>query len=206
MPSAVEIVSLGGLPTGIEYEDLSARISMPRNRALANVLFRLELIEAYGTGIGRMRESYEGEGLGPEITVAANTFSIVLPNRNAQDAKAAGDAESLPEAVIRALADGARTRAEIQAGLGVSQSTASRVLADLVGGGRGRGSGRAGGLGIACHSPSTGSRHPVGDARRLGRWAFCHMGRVGAPAAVRGLTADGYDGCVWSLASRWGLA
>ena len=50
---------------GIEYEDLSARISMPRNRALANVLFRLELIEAYGTGIGRMRESYEGEGLSP---------------------------------------------------------------------------------------------------------------------------------------------
>ena len=136
MPSAVEIVSLGGLPTGIEYEDLSARISMPRNRALANVLFRLELIEAYGTGIGRMRESYEGEGLGPEITVAANTFSIVLPNRNAQDAKAAGDAESLPKAVIRALADAARTRAEIQADLGVSRSTASRVLADLVGGGR----------------------------------------------------------------------
>lgn len=136
MPSAAEIMSLGGLPTGIEYEDLSARISMPRNRALANVLFRLELIEAYGTGIGRMRESYEGEGLSPEMTVTANTFSIVLPNRNAPDAKAAGDAESLPEAVICALADGARTRAEIQADLGVSQSTASRVLADLVGGGR----------------------------------------------------------------------
>lgn len=77
-----------------------------------------------------------GEGLSPEMTVTANTFSIVLPNRNAPDAKAAGDAESLPEAVIRALADGARTRAEIQADLGVSQSTVSRVLADLVGGGR----------------------------------------------------------------------
>lgn len=51
-----------GLPMGIEYEDLSTRISVPRNRALANVLFRLELIEAYGTSIGRMRESYEGRG------------------------------------------------------------------------------------------------------------------------------------------------
>lgn len=69
-----------------------------------------------------------------------------------------------------------------------------------------RRSGRAGGLGIACHSPGAGSRHPVGDARRLGRWAFCHMGRVDALAAVRGLTADGGDGRVWSLASRWGLA
>ena len=110
MPSAVEIVSLGGLPMGIEYEDLSARISMPRNRALANVLFRLELIEAYGTGIGRMRESYEGEGLSPEITVTTNTFSIVLPNRNAQDVKVAEAAGSL--------------------------STAGRILADLVSNGR----------------------------------------------------------------------
>lgn len=136
MPSAVEIVSLGGLPTGIEYEDLSARISMPRNRALANVLFRLELIEAYGTGIGRMRESYEGDRTTPEITVTANTFSIVLPNRNAPDVKAAEVAGSLSEAAMRALADGARTRAEVQADLGVSQSTTSRVLADLVSGGR----------------------------------------------------------------------
>lgn len=109
---------------------------MPRNRALANVLFRLELIEAYGTGIGRMRESYEGEGLSPEITVTANTFSIVLPNRNAPDARAPESAGSLPEAAMRSLADGARTRAEVQADLGVSQSTASRILADLVGSGR----------------------------------------------------------------------
>lgn len=136
MPSAVEIVSLGGLPMGIEYEDLSARISMPRNRALANVLFRLELIEAYGTGIGRMRESYEGEGLSPEITVTTNTFSIVLPNRNAQDVKVAEAAGSLSEAAMCALADGARTRAEVQASLGVSQSTAGRILADLVSSGR----------------------------------------------------------------------
>lgn len=136
MPSAVEIVSLGGLPMGIEYEDLSARISMPRNRALANVLFRLELIEACGTGIGRMRESYEGEGLSPEITVTANTFSIVLPNRNAQDVKVAEAAGSLSEAAMCALADGARTRAEVQASLGVSQSTAGRILADLVSSGR----------------------------------------------------------------------
>lgn len=136
MPSAVEIVSLGGLPMGIEYEDLSARISMPRNRALANVLFRLELIEAYGTGIGRMRESYEGEGLFPEIAVTANTFSIVLPNRNAPDARVPEPAGSLPEAAMRSLSDGARTRAEVQGDLGVSQSTAVRILADLVSSGR----------------------------------------------------------------------
>ena len=58
MPSAVEIISLGGF----ECEGLSARISMPRNRVLANARFLLGLIEAYGTSIGRMRESHEGRG------------------------------------------------------------------------------------------------------------------------------------------------
>lgn len=132
MPSSVEIVSLGGLPTGIEYEDLSARISMPRNRALANVLFRLELIEAYGTGIGRMRTSYGNGGLLPEISVTANTFSVTLPNRNVVEVWAPSAAARLLEEAVDALSSGARTRAEVQVALGVSQPTASRVLSELV--------------------------------------------------------------------------
>lgn len=96
-------MSLGGLPIGIECEGLSARIFMPRNRALANVLFRLEPIEAYGTGIGRMRDSYAGEALKPEITMTANTFSIVLPNRNAPGERATESAGLLAEAAVRAL-------------------------------------------------------------------------------------------------------
>lgn len=126
MPSAVEIVSLGGLPVGIEYEDLSARISMPRNRMLANVLFRLELIEAYGTGIGRMRQSYSGSGLAPRISVTANTFSVSLPNRNALAHRGVEDG------AIAVLAAGPKTRAEIQRELGVSQATAVRMLSSLV--------------------------------------------------------------------------
>lgn len=136
MPSMVEIVSLGGLPTGIEYEDLSARISMPRNRELANVLFRLELIEAYGTGIGRMRKSYEGEEAIPEISVTANTFSVVLPNRNASDGKGIESLGRLPEVAMGALANGAHTRSQVQAALEVSQSTANRILSELVSAGR----------------------------------------------------------------------
>lgn len=59
---------------------------------------------------------------------------------------------------------------------------------------------------IAVHV-GRGVRRPYYLASRaLARRAFCHMGRVDALAAVRGLTADGGDGRVWSLASRWGLA
>lgn len=135
MPSKVEIVSLGGLPLGLEYPDLSAHISMPRNRLLANVLFRLEVIEAYGTGIDRMKRSYSGSGLDVEIKVTPNTFSVTLPNRNAVGRSSQKSLE-VPNgyaAVAKALKDGAKTRRDVQDELGVSQSTAIRLLGELAG-------------------------------------------------------------------------
>lgn len=136
MPSEIEIVSLGGLPLGIEFPDLSAHISMPRNKLLSNVLFRLELIEAYGTGIGRMRGSYVGSGLTPSILVTANTFTVELPNRNVPRAGMAVESDPVADA-CSVLNDGApRSRREIQDALGVSQSTATRLLNDLEAEGR----------------------------------------------------------------------
>lgn len=131
MPNRVEIVSLGGLPLGIDYPDLSAHISMPRNKLLSNVLFRLELIEAYGTGIGRMRDSYEGSGLQPSIRVTANTFTVELPNRNADLPQEIGNADLDTNA--RSLLSGGspRTRREIQEALGISQTAAIRLLNSL---------------------------------------------------------------------------
>lgn len=131
MPNKVEIVSLGGLPLGIGYSDLSAHISMPRNKLLSNVFFRLELIEAYGTGIERMRNSYNDSGTQPTIRITPNTFTVELPNRNAPHPKLTNEADS--DAEVRSiLGDGkARSRKEIQNELGVSQSTAIRLLKEL---------------------------------------------------------------------------
>lgn len=128
-PSALEVVSLGGLPLGIEPEDLEAHVSVPRNRALANVLFRLELIEAYGTGLERMRASYGGSGLQVGISMTANTFTVRLPNRNA-----APEARRTPaaEAALAAIASGEGTRREIQEAAGLSQASATRALAELI--------------------------------------------------------------------------
>ncbi|MGV8083900.1 MAG: RNA-binding domain-containing protein [Coriobacteriia bacterium] len=131
MPSKVEIVSLGGLPLGLEYPDLSAHVSMPRNRMFANVLFRLEIIEAYGTGIDRMRKSYAGSGLDIEINVTPNTFSVVLPNRNRASLPQGGET-GLWDGAIGLLRSGAKTRQEIQDALEASQSTTIRLLGELV--------------------------------------------------------------------------
>lgn len=48
----IEIIFPGGLPTGIsEQEYLSGRISVLRNPIIANVFYRLKIVEIFGTGI-----------------------------------------------------------------------------------------------------------------------------------------------------------
>ena len=48
----IEIISPGGLPSGItEDEYLSGKLSVLRNRNLANVFYRLGFVEIFGTGI-----------------------------------------------------------------------------------------------------------------------------------------------------------
>lgn len=78
----IEIVSLGGLVRGISYDDIMLGVSVLRNEHLANVFYRLKLIEAYGTGILKIRESYSDSGKKPKIEVSDNAFKITLPNLN----------------------------------------------------------------------------------------------------------------------------
>lgn len=146
MPSSIEIVSLGGLPLGIEYPDLEANISMPRNKLLAGVMFRLELIEAYGTGIARMRRGYRDAGCTVGIEVTPNTFTVSLPNRNACDLPnnmldrevprfdyAMINLETGEELPLEEFfASGPHTRQEFQEEFGMTQSTAIRTLKVLL--------------------------------------------------------------------------
>ena len=76
----IEIISPGGLPSGItEDEYLSGKLSILRNRNLANVFYRLGFVEIFGTGILRIKQIYE-EGLKqPDFDVSENAIKIVLP-------------------------------------------------------------------------------------------------------------------------------
>lgn len=76
----LEIVSPGGLPSGItEEEYLSGKISVLRNRNLANVCYRLGFAEIFGTGITRIKQLYEAGLKKPDFEVSENTIKIVLP-------------------------------------------------------------------------------------------------------------------------------
>lgn len=76
----LEVISPGGLPSGItEDEYLSVKISVLRNRNLANVFYRLGFVEIFGTGITRIKQLYESALRKPDFEVSENTIRIMLP-------------------------------------------------------------------------------------------------------------------------------
>ena len=76
----IEIVSPGGLPVGITAEEyLSGKLSVLRNRNLANVFYRLRFVEIFGTGIIRIKQLYAESLRKPDFEVSENAIKIVLP-------------------------------------------------------------------------------------------------------------------------------
>jgi ATP-dependent DNA helicase RecG len=83
-PDRVEIVSPGTLPEGISAEEYrSGRLSVLRNRILADVFFRLDLLEKPATGVRRIKEQYRGRAVQPVFEVSANAIMVVLPRSKA---------------------------------------------------------------------------------------------------------------------------
>lgn len=78
----IEVTSLGGLMTGLSIDDIIAGVSQTRNKNLANIFYRLEYVENYGTGIGRMIDVYKEFNLKPEFITTDNSFKVILPNVN----------------------------------------------------------------------------------------------------------------------------
>lgn len=146
----IEFVSIGGLMPGIDLEDIMAGISICRNQELANVFYRLHLIEAYGTGMGKIMKAYEGMTEKPMIETTRNTFKIILPNRNVrQDTTdiSVSQAESVAgfdvkkkkmvderevQILAYAKAHNSFTKNDVIDLLKVSPSTAARLIRALV--------------------------------------------------------------------------
>lgn len=65
----IEVVTLGSLVPGLSLEAIKLGASQSRNERLANIIYRMRLIEAYETGIGKIIDSYAGHPLPPEFFV-----------------------------------------------------------------------------------------------------------------------------------------
>lgn len=129
----IEIVSLGGLMRGVEMNDIMLGVSYLRNKRLAEIFYRLHFIEAYGTGISKIKKSYEKFKKQPVFECSSNAFKVTLPNTSVKtnDIKIEqDDREILILDLIRKK--GEIGRAEVEKLLNISTPTANRILTNMV--------------------------------------------------------------------------
>lgn len=125
-------MSIGGWVRGISYEDMLLGVSIQCNENLANVFYRLNLIEAFGTGIPKIMRGYKETYCKPEVIVTYNVFKVVLPNTNSKQ-NVVSKESSHEEKIMRFLNDKEFvTRKEVENLLSVSQASVARILRELV--------------------------------------------------------------------------
>lgn len=128
----IEFVSIGGLVKGISYEDMLLGVSIQRNENLANVFYRLNLIEAFGTGIPKIMRCYAEYSQTPEIIVTDNAFKIILPNKSDNNSSSE-KAFSNEEKIMRLVSEKKFVnRKEVENLLDISQASAARILRKMV--------------------------------------------------------------------------
>lgn len=139
----VEVSSPGGLPAGISEEEyLSDMVSVRRNPILASVFYRLGIVEAFGTGILRIKECYADSASRPRFAVAENSVTVVLPVLE-RDLGLTGD-----RALVYGLLSPVRAQSggELHAQVGFSRSKLNGILRELVDRGLARTTGAGRGL------------------------------------------------------------
>ncbi len=129
----IEFISYGGLAGGVTLKDVLYGLSVCRNRRLADVFYRLKLIEAYGTGLQKIRNAYAGKNGEPEFMDGPNSFKVVLPNMNLlEGSHSNSELDADTEKVLRFIEEkGEVTRSDIQAILEISTSGAIRLMKKL---------------------------------------------------------------------------
>lgn len=142
----VEIASYGGLPPNTTIETFLLGLSMPRNKYLADIFYRLELIEAYGSGIPKMMDIYQKFGLEINFKTSPSGFMIVLPNLNYKKESHAAQSEhgETPKLVNSLMtqrskqaldliqAKGPVSRTDLETVWGIGQSSAVHWLNQLI--------------------------------------------------------------------------
>lgn len=126
----IEIISLGGLVSGMSLEAAILGASQPRNEKLANLFYRMKLIEAYGTGISKIISSYKGLPVQPTFENVEGAFRVILPNIHAQSLNSVEE-KYLP--VLRLFEKQKEiTRTDVEKVLGVGTTQAVNTLKEMI--------------------------------------------------------------------------
>ena len=129
----MEFISLGGLVKGLTLQDIQGGASQPRNMVIANIFYRLDLIESYGTGIQKIMESYASCADQPVFSPAPASFVVTLPNRNRAHTVVFDATQTYEENILNLLQNRDHvTRKEVEQFLGCSAFPATNALNSLI--------------------------------------------------------------------------
>ena len=126
----IEIMSPGGLPTGISEEEyIRKNISILKNPIIAGVFYRLNIIEQFGTGIERIIKSYESSMAKPSFDISHNHIRIVLPILQKDNSNLTTD-----EKIVYKYLEGnvSISRKELDIKTGFNKSKTLRVINSLL--------------------------------------------------------------------------
>jgi len=139
----LEILSIGGLVPWFDDKDFALGISALRNRKLATLFYRLGLIEAFGTGLLKIKNAYKGSALEPKIEHSPRVFKITLFNRNVEAKDSVSTSmqpaasTSREKAILELIREnGWISRADVEKRCNVSPGTAIRDLRKLLADGK----------------------------------------------------------------------
>jgi len=125
----IRVMSPGGLTSEITVEQyLNGGVSIPRNAIVANIFYRLNIIEILGTGIARIKQEYLPFSQSPKFKVLSNIIEIELPVISYDKA---GVSDRRMAEVLTLLEKGSASRAENQEKLNLSASITKNILASL---------------------------------------------------------------------------
>lgn len=124
----IVVTSPGSLPSGMTEEQyLYGQVSVLRNPVLAEVFFKLEYIEKFGTGIARIRRAYQGSLGAPIFDLRGGFVTVTLP---VVDAFEGTDDE---RSILKALGGGrVLTRRAIEEETHLGRGSALAALGSLV--------------------------------------------------------------------------
>ncbi|WP_330601727.1 RNA-binding domain-containing protein [Anaerocolumna cellulosilytica] len=126
----LEIISLGGLVTGLSLEAVMLGASQTRNEKLASLFYRMKLIEAYGTGISKIISCYKGLPVQPKFENVEGAFRVVLPNTHSHEISVE-DEKYLP--ILRLFEkQNEITRSDVEEALGIGTTYAINMLKEML--------------------------------------------------------------------------
>lgn len=134
----MEFLSLGGIVSGLSLEAVMLGVSQSRNEKLANIFYRLHLIEAYGTGIQKILLNYEKYGIKPVFKTEIGAFLVILPNIHFNKVKVESienkdiNLDSDYKSILEILEQGIKSRKEIQKSIKLSQTKVINMLKELL--------------------------------------------------------------------------